>query len=56
MAIKSPRLTGGKALFIGDYNGLAVASDGTAWGAWTDMRRTVTTSGRKGQNIFVAGR
>lgn len=30
--------TGGKATFIGDYNGLATGSDGVAHPLWTDMR------------------
>jgi hypothetical protein len=30
--------TNGKATFLGDYNGLAIGSDGKAHPAWTDMR------------------
>jgi hypothetical protein len=30
------------ATFIGDYNGLAVGSDGKIHSVWTDMRRNAT--------------
>ncbi len=34
-------LTGGNSLFIGDYNGVAVGSDGVTWSLWTDQRNIV---------------
>lgn len=48
--------TGGNTLFIGDYNGLAVGSDGNAWAVWTDSRQTITVFGRTGadQDAVVA--
>ncbi len=33
--------TGGNSLFLGDYNGVAVGSDGVTWSLWTDHRRVV---------------
>ncbi len=36
--------TGGKATFIGDYNGLAIGPDGVARPLWTDMRNSVFSS------------
>ncbi len=33
--------TGGPTLFIGDYNGIAVARDGRTYSLWTDMRNVV---------------
>jgi hypothetical protein len=36
--------TNGKATFLGDYNGLAIGSDGKAHPAWTDMRTNVFPS------------
>lgn len=50
--------TGGKTLFIGDYNGLAVDSTGKAHMNWTDLRRNVAAFLQRppnrigGQNIF----
>ncbi len=48
--------TGGKTLFLGDYNGLAVGSDGVAHPVWTDMRRVVATQGISGttEDAFTA--
>jgi len=48
--------TGGKTIFLGDYNGLAVGSDGIAHAMWTDMRRVVTVVDRTGttEDIFTA--
>ncbi|HKF19861.1 MAG TPA: sialidase family protein [Candidatus Dormibacteraeota bacterium] len=48
--------TGGKTIFLGDYNGLAVASDGVAHPMWTDMRRVVTVSELSGhtEDVFTA--
>lgn len=40
--------TGGKTIFLGDYNGLAVGSDGAAHSFWTDMRRVVTVKDATG--------
>jgi hypothetical protein len=47
--------TGGKTLFLGDYTGLAVGSDGLAHPLWTDMRRIVTVGDRTGttEDIFT---
>ena len=42
--------TGGETTFLGDYNGLAVGSDGVAHPLWTDMRRLVTVNGASGTN------
>jgi len=36
--------------FIGDYNGVAVGSDGTIWSLWTDQRAPVQGSTRTGQH------
>jgi hypothetical protein len=46
--------TGGKTLFLGDYTGLAVGSDGAAHPLWTDMRRMVTIGDLTGttEDIF----
>jgi hypothetical protein len=33
---------GGQASFIGDYNGMAIGSDGVTHLLWTDMRRIIT--------------
>ncbi len=48
--------TGGKTIFLGDYNGLAVGSDGVAHAMWTDMRRVVTFQDRTGttEDVFTA--
>ena len=48
--------TGGETTFLGDYNGLAIGSDGVAHPVWTDMRRIVTVAGRTGatEDIFTA--
>jgi hypothetical protein len=47
--------TGGKTLFLGDYTGLAIGSDGVAHPLWTDMRRVVTVRGVTGttEDIFT---
>jgi hypothetical protein len=47
--------TGGKTIFLGDYNGLAVGSDGVAHPFWTDMRRLVTVKGATGhtEDVFT---
>jgi hypothetical protein len=34
----------GETTFLGDYNGLAITSDGVAHPFWTDMRRVVTAN------------
>src|SRR5262249_11017329 len=34
----------GQTAFLGDYNGLAIGSDGVAHPFWTDMRRVVTVN------------
>jgi hypothetical protein len=34
----------GQTTFLGDYNGLAVGSNGVAHPFWTDMRRVVTVN------------
>ncbi len=46
--------TGGKTIFLGDYNGFAVGPDGVAHPLWTDMRRVVTVQGISGasEDIF----
>ncbi len=48
--------TGGKTIFLGDYNGLAVGADGVAHPMWTDMRRSVTIKGISGhtEDVFTA--
>ncbi len=48
--------TGGKTIFLGDYNGLTVGSDGVAHAMWTDMRRVVTVFDRTGttEDVFTA--
>jgi hypothetical protein len=33
--------TNPSTLFIGDYNGIAIGSDGTTWSFWTDQRNVV---------------
>ncbi len=33
--------TAGNTRFIGDYNGVAVGSDGSTWSLWTDMRAAI---------------
>ena len=45
--------TGGKTIFLGDYNGLAVGSDGVAHPFWTDMRRVVAVKGASGHTEDV---
>lgn len=37
----SSTATGGKTLFIGDYNGIAIGSDLATWSLWTDMRNII---------------
>ena len=34
-------LTGGNATFLGDYNAVAVGSDGATWSLWTDFRNVI---------------
>jgi hypothetical protein len=48
--------TGGKTIFLGDYTGLAVGSDGVAHPVWTDMRRAITFQGSTGttEDVFSA--
>jgi hypothetical protein len=48
--------TGGKTTFLGDYNGLAVGSDGIAHPFWTDMRRVIAIRGVIGttEDVFTA--
>jgi hypothetical protein len=51
--------TNGKALFIGDYNGLDIGSDLVVHPAWTDMRTTAYTNpppgtGHKTQDAVTA--
>ncbi len=48
--------TAGKTTFLGDYNALAVGSDGVAHPFWTDMRRVVDVLGISGatEDIFTA--
>ena len=47
---------GGQASFVGDYNGMAIGSDGIAHLLWTDMRQTITVKGFTGtsENIMTA--
>lgn len=45
--------TGGKTIFLGDYNGLAVGSDGVAHPFWTDMRRVVIVKDASGHTEDV---
>ncbi len=44
---------GGKTIFLGDYNGLAVGTDGVAHPFWTDMRRVVTVKDATGHTEDV---
>ena len=46
----------GQTTFLGDYNGLAVGSDGVAHPFWTDMRRVVTVNHATGttEDAFTA--
>lgn len=37
-------LTNGNSLFVGDYNGVAIGSDGKTWSAWTDQRADATNA------------
>lgn len=48
--------TNGQTLFLGDYNGLTVGSDGVSHPLWTDMRRVVTVLSVSGttEDIFSA--
>jgi hypothetical protein len=47
---------GGQTAFLGDYNGLAIGSDGIAHPFWTDMRRVVTVNHDTGttEDAFTA--
>jgi len=45
--------TGGKTIFLGDYNGLAAGSDGVAHPFWTDMRRLGTVKDATGHTEDV---
>jgi hypothetical protein len=45
--------TGGKTIFLGDYNGLAVGFDGVAHAFWTDMRRVITVKDATGHTEDV---
>lgn len=42
------RWFGRNTAFIGDYNNVAVGSDGSIWAVWTDLRRDVTFAGVTG--------
>src|SRR5437868_1591065 len=46
----------GETAFLGDYNGLAIGSDGVAHPFWTDMRRVVTVNHATGttEDAFTA--
>jgi hypothetical protein len=46
----------GETTFLGDYNGLAIGSDGVAHPFWTDMRRVVTVNHATGttEDAFTA--
>jgi hypothetical protein len=48
--------TNGQTTFLGDYNGLAVGSDGIAHPFWTEMRRVVTVNHATGttEDAFTA--
>lgn len=50
--------TGGPTLFVGDYNGIAVAQDGRTYSLWTDMRNVVAnppaTARNHGQHAVAA--
>jgi hypothetical protein len=50
--------TNGNALFIGDYNGVAVGADGTTWSLWTDQRNHIASppspSRNRGQHAVGA--
>jgi hypothetical protein len=35
------RWFGANTRFVGDYNGVAVAPDGSTWSLWTDMRALI---------------
>jgi hypothetical protein len=50
------RATAGKTIFLGDYNGLVVGSNGVAHPFWTDMRRVVTVQDASGhtEDVFSA--
>ncbi len=53
--------TNGKATFIGDYDGLAIGSDGVAHPIWTDMRTTAFSTvppgrGHKTQDAVTAAK
>jgi hypothetical protein len=37
-------------IFAGDYNGLAIGGDGTAWGFWTDTRNGRSSRNQPGRN------
>lgn len=39
-----------RSRFIGDYNGVAIGSDGATWSLWTDQRAPVEGSTRTGQH------
>ena len=47
--------TSGKTIFLGDYNGLSVGSDGAAHLFWTDMRRVVNVKDATGhtEDVFT---
>ncbi len=48
------RWFGVNSRFIGDYNGVAVGSDGATWSLWTDQRNPVAGSTRTGQHAVGA--
>ena len=52
--LSNSRWFGINSRFIGDYNGVAVGSDGTTWSLWTDQRAPVAGSTRTGQHAVAA--
>ena len=39
--------------FIGDYSGIAIGSDGTAWPTWTDFRGNPNAGGKANQDVYT---
>jgi hypothetical protein len=52
--LSNSRWFGLNSRFIGDYNGVAVGSDGKTWSLWTDQRAPVAGSTRTGQHAVGA--
>ncbi len=52
--LSNSRWFGINSRFIGDYNGVAIGSDGTTWSLWTDQRAPVAGSTRTGQHAVGA--